>query len=68
MRLLPSEVVNTRSQLQLQDFTNLLQLYKEDLPFVRSFDVELDLWQNKWTGEPQLAKELDTEGLGSHRL
>ena len=35
---------------------------------MRSFDVELDLWQNKWTSEPQLAKELDTEGLGSHRL
>ena len=62
MRLLPSEVVNASSQLQLQDFTNLLQLYKEDLPSVRSFDVELNLWQSKWTGETQLANELDTPG------
>ena len=62
MRLLPAEVVNKSSQLQPEDFNNLLQLYKEDLPSVRSFDVELDLWQNKWTGEPQLASELDTPG------
>ena len=60
MRLLPSEIINTTSQLQSQDFTNLLQLYGDDLPFIKSFDVELDLWQNKWTSEPQLALTLNT--------
>ena len=60
MRLLPSEIINTTSQLRSQDFTNLLQLYGDDLPFVKSFDVELDLWQIKWTSEPQLALTLNT--------
>ena len=60
MHLLPSEIINTTSQLQSQDFTNLLQLYGDDLLFVKSFDVELDLWQNKWTSEPQLALTVNT--------
>lgn len=57
MKLLQSEVVKTTSQLRPEDFSNLLQLYGADLP---SFDVELDLWQNKWMGDPQLAQELNT--------
>ena len=58
--MLPSEIINTTSPLRSQDFTNLLQLYEDDLPFIKSFDVELDLWQNKWTSEPQLALTLNT--------
>ena len=69
MQLLPFEVVKTTSLLRPEKFSSLLQLYGSDLPSVNSFDVELDLWQNKWTGDPEQAKELDTpESVGSHRL
>ena len=60
MQLLPFEVVKTTSLLRPEKFSSLLQLYGSDLPSVNSFDVELDLWQNKWTGDPEQAKELDT--------
>ena len=43
MQLLPSQVVKTTTPLQLEDFTDLLQLYEDDLPSVKLFDVELDL-------------------------
>ena len=41
-------------------FENILQLYNNDLPCPLSFDSELDLWQHKWSSEPQLASELNT--------
>ena len=51
MQLLPSEVVKSAAPLQVGKFSSLLSCYGDDLPSVRSLDVELDLWQNKWTGE-----------------
>ncbi len=59
VKLLPSEVVNATSQLVPGDFSNLLQLYGRDLPCTMSFDSELDLWQNKWTGN-ELSQELNS--------
>ena len=60
MQLLPSEVANTTSQLRPENFSAVLQLYGNVLSSVRSFDVELDLWQNKWRGDSEQATELDT--------
>ena len=60
MKLLPFEVVKTTSQLKPENFGNLLQLYGSDLPCVKSFDVELDMWQSKWKSDCQLAQELNT--------
>ena len=60
MQLLPSEVAKTTSQLRPENFSAVLQLYGNVLPSVRSFDVELDLWQNKWSGDSEQATELDT--------
>ncbi len=59
VKLLPSEVVNATSRLVPDDFSNLLQIYGNDLPCTMSFDSELDLWQNKWTGN-ELAQELNS--------
>ena len=59
MQLLPFEVVKTASPLKPENFRGLLQLYGNDLPSVKSFDVELDLWQNKWTGNPEQAQVLN---------
>ena len=60
MQLLPFEVVKSTSRLRLENFSSLLQLYGGDLPSVKSFDVELDLWQNKWNRDPEQAQELNT--------
>ena len=60
MQLLPSEIIKATLKLQASDFPNLSQLYKDDLPSFRSLDAEVDLWQNKWAGEPQLAVDLNT--------
>ena len=45
-------------KLSPSDFPCLLEVYGSDLPAARSFNVELDLWQNKWTNNPVLAQEL----------
>ena len=34
-----------------ENFSTVLKLYGDVLPSVRSFDVELDLLQNKWSGD-----------------
>ena len=60
MQLLPSEMIDATLNLQVSDFPNLSQLFKDDLPSFMSLDAELDLWQNKWAGEPQLAVDLNT--------
>ena len=59
MHLLPSAIMGSATPSG-NDFQNILQFYNDDLPFPLSFDSELDLWQHKWTLEPQLASELDT--------
>ena len=60
MQLLPFEVAKITSRLRPENFSSLLQLYGSDLPSVKSFDIELDMWQNKWTGDPEQAQELNT--------
>ena len=59
MKLLQFEVVKTTSQLKPENFGNILKLYG-DLPCVKSLDVELEMWQNKWRSDCQLAQELST--------
>ena len=56
MQLLPSEVAKMTSQLRPENFSAVLKLY---VPSVRSFDVELDLWQNTGSSDSE-ATELDT--------
>lgn len=60
MQLLPFEVVKSTSRLRLENLSSLLQLYGGDLPSVKSLDVELDLWQNKWNRDPEQAQGLNT--------
>ena len=57
---LPFQVIKTTSRLRPENFSSLLQLYGSDLPSVKSLNVELDLWQNKWNGDPEQAQELNT--------
>ena len=59
LQLLPF-ATKTTSRLRVEKFSNLLQLYGGDLPSVKSFYVELDLWRNKWTGNPEQAQGLNT--------
>ena len=54
---LPSQVIKTTSRLRPENFSSLSQLYGSDLPSVKSLNVELDLWQNKWNGDPEQAQE-----------
>ena len=60
MQLLPVEVVKTTSHLRPENFSSLIQAYGNDLPSVKSIDVELDLWQNKWNCDIKHAQELNT--------
>ena len=60
MQLLPSEIAGMTSELRPQKFGAVLQIYGDVLPSVKSFDVELDLWQTKWSSDSEQAKELDT--------
>ena len=60
MQLLPSKVAKMTSQLRPEKFSAVLQLYGNVLPSVRTFDVKLDLWQNKWSGDSERATELVT--------
>ena len=60
MQLLPSKVIKTIAQLRLCNFTNVVHLYKDDLPFVNSLDTELELWWSRWTSEQELAVGLNT--------
>ena len=62
VKLLPVEVVKTTSHLRPEYFSSLIQVYDSDLRFVKSIDVELDLWQDKWTGNFEHAQALNTLG------
>ena len=42
------------------NFQNILQFYNDGLSSPLSFDLELDLWQHKWTLELLQASVLDT--------
>ena len=61
IQLMPSEMLNFVSEWQ-PDFSNLLKLYGDDLPFSRGFATEIDMWKIKWTTMPSAEKahELDT--------
>jgi len=58
MRLLPSVISAARRDQR--DFENIIKFYEDDLPSLVFFESEIDLWQHKWTAEPQLASRLDT--------
>eukprot|EP00731_Ephydatia_muelleri_P018054 Em0011g94a len=59
-QILPSELVSSSVQLNPSHFKEVLQLYKDDLPSVKAFHSELDLWRTKWKSETVRAKQLDT--------
>ena len=56
---MPSEIVNSNATISEPDFSNLLKLYGDDLPFSRGLDSEMDMWKIKWTKMPSEANELD---------
>jgi len=63
MQLLPSAIFekNASTDLKKADLSELLKLYEDVLPSPRSLDVELSLWQTKWTQhDAELAGSLDT--------
>ena len=60
-QLLPSEVVSNPSK-SINDFANIVQFYKDDLPSINSFEAEVDLWYCKWRREQEMARKLDTLG------
>ena len=60
MQLLPSEVAKMTSQLTPENFSSVINLYSDVLPSKRSLDVELDLWQSKWSTNSEQAASLDT--------
>ena len=60
IQLMPSEIVNSNTTISELDFSNLLNLYDDDLPFSRGLDSEMDMWKIKWTKMPSGANELDT--------
>ena len=60
IQLMPSEIVNSNTTISEPDFSNLLKLYDDDLPFSRGLDSEMDMWKIKWTKMPSEANELDT--------
>ena len=43
-----------------------LQLYEGDLPFVLSFDAELEMWQQHWTADQDLGSQLNTPEKALH--
>ena len=51
MLLLPSEMIKNPSDITSTDFQSLLEFYEDDLPSSRSFESELNLWQNYWNSE-----------------
>ena len=54
MQLLPSEIIKNPSDVSIADFQSLLEFYEDDLPSSRSFESELNLWQNYWNTEEHL--------------
>ena len=62
MQLLPSEIIKNPSEISKANFQSLLDFYEDDLPSSRSFECELNLWQNYWNSERCLtiAEGLDT--------
>ena len=48
------------SQLTPENFSSVINLYSDVLPSKRSLDVELDLWQSKWSTNSEQAASLDT--------
>ena len=51
MLLLPSEMIKNPSDITSTDFQSLLEFYEDNLPSSRSFESELNLWQNYWNSE-----------------
>lgn len=58
MKLLPS-AIKPSPTLQCCDFKNILKVCDDDLPSSVSFQSELQLWQQKWASENEIAAELN---------
>ena len=54
MQLLRSEIIKNPSEVSRDDFQSLLEFYEDNLPSSRSFECELNLWQNYWNSEEHL--------------
>ena len=50
-QLLPSEIIKNSLGVSRADLQSLLEFYEDDLPSSRSFECELNLWQNYWNNE-----------------
>lgn len=59
MILLPSSVAESTHPLTSTDISDLLSIYKNDLPTPSSLETELHCWSVKWKGKTQEASGLD---------
>ena len=59
MILLPSFVAKSTHPLTSADISDLLSIYKDDLPTPSSLETELHCWSVKWKGKTQEASSLD---------
>ena len=60
MLLLPSEMAVCEEVLASSDIADLIRVYGEDLPSLRSIDAELHSWSIKWKGKIDSCKHQDT--------
>ena len=44
-----SAMISANSLLTLHKFSQIMELYEDDLPLLRGFDIELDMWISRWT-------------------
>ena len=60
IQILPSTISNSRSVIDRESLQSTLRLYEDDLPSALPFDAELEMWQQHWTADRQLASQLNT--------
>ena len=44
-----SAMISANSLLTLHKFSQIMELYEDDLSLLRGFDIELDMWISRWT-------------------
>ncbi|XP_065883923.1 52 kDa repressor of the inhibitor of the protein kinase-like [Dysidea avara] len=57
---LPSMISSSHSVTDRERFQSILKLYGDDLPSAVSFDAELEMWQQHWEIDHDLAAQLNT--------
>ena len=60
IQILPSTISNSKGVIDRESLQSTLQLYEGDLPFVLSFDAELEMWQQHCTADQDLGSQLNT--------